>query len=211
MPRVPMDGGPDVSHETFDRLRRYADLLGKWQRSINLVARSTLSDIWSRHILDSLQIHGHIPEGARHLADFGSGGGFPGLVLAIALAGDGADIRVTLVESDRRKCAFLREVARQTGTPVLIRNDRIEALPPLRADVVTARALAPLSELLRLAHRHLTPMGVCLFPKGAAAAEELEAARRGWHFDCESVTSRTARNAVLLKIEGIGHVPPDAA
>ena len=127
-----------VSRETLERLTIYADLLVKWQAKINLVGPETLADLWSRHMLDSAQLFPLIRPDAKRLVDLGSGAGFPGLVLGVMGAPD-----VHLVESDARKCAFLREAARLTGTTVTIHNKRIEQVAPLGADVVTARALAP--------------------------------------------------------------------
>src|SRR3954447_3134702 len=164
-----------VSRETLDRLAAYLDLLRRWQRTINLVGAGTLHNPWRRHILDSAQLVHLLPEGARRLVDLGSGAGLPGLVLAILGIPE-----VHLIESDRRKAAFLREAARATATPVTAHARRIEAAPPLAADVVTARALAPLPNLLPLAARFATPATRCLFLKGRQAETELTEAARGW-------------------------------
>src|SRR5688572_14803801 len=139
-----------VSRETLERLGVYVDLLGHWQRAINLVGAATLADPWRRHILDSAQLMARLPPGARSVVDLGSGPGFPGMVLAI-LGAPG----VVLIESDRRKVEFLREVARATATAVGLQAERIERLPDMPAGVVTARALAPLPRLLPLAERFL--------------------------------------------------------
>jgi len=132
-----------VSRETRERLNTYAELLRKWQRSINLVGPKTLDDLWNRHFVDSAQLLPLIPPTARVLVDFGSGAGFPGLVLAILGMAE-----VHLIESDQRKATFLREVARATGTPVTVHAKRIEQVTPFPADIVSARALAPLGDLL---------------------------------------------------------------
>jgi 16S rRNA (guanine527-N7)-methyltransferase len=148
----------DVSRETLDRLESYAALLTKWSGAINLVGRETLRDAWRRHFLDSAQVVDHLPPApagrARHILDLGSGAGFPGLVLAILGAGE-----VTLVESDAKKAAFLREAARIAGAPAVVICARIESLSPsdLSPDAVTARALAPLPKLLDLAAPFLCP------------------------------------------------------
>jgi 16S rRNA (guanine527-N7)-methyltransferase len=158
-----------VSRETLSRLESYATLLVKWQKAINLVARDSLPDLWRRHMLDSAILWPLIPPEAQVLVDFGSGAGFPGLVLAIMGAPE-----VHLIESDTRKCAFLAEAGRHFAPGrVKIHRGRIEAVPPLAADVVTARALADLDTLLGYAVRFLKPDGVCLFLKGRKAEDEL--------------------------------------
>lgn len=187
-----------VPRETLDRLRVYAELLAKWNPRINLVAASTLADVWRRHMLDSAQLLPLVPPGARRLADFGSGGGFPGLVLAICGAPD-----VQLVESDQRKAAFLREVARATGAPVAVHAVRAEALAPLGADVVTARALAPLDRLLAWTVPHLAPGGVALFPKGARSEAELTAAAALWKMRADRIPSRTDPAGAIVRIQDI--------
>ncbi|MEK0085445.1 16S rRNA (guanine(527)-N(7))-methyltransferase RsmG [Benzoatithermus flavus] len=164
-----------VSRETLDRLQTYLDLLVRWQKAINLVGPATLADPWRRHVLDSGQLRRSWPKDARRLVDLGSGAGLPGLVLAILGVPE-----VHLIESDRRKAAFLREAARACGAAVTVHAARIEEVPPLMADVVTARALAPLTDLLGLAERHLQPRGVCLFLKGRTVETELTSARESW-------------------------------
>jgi 16S rRNA (guanine527-N7)-methyltransferase len=184
-----------VSRETLDRLARYLDLLARWQRTINLVAPSTLADPWRRHVLDSAQLFPLLPPGCRRVADLGSGAGLPGLVLAIMGAPD-----VHLVESDRRKAAFLREAARAAGAGVVVHAARIEDVPPLGADAVTARALAPLADLLGQAERHATPGGVCLFPKGRQAEAELTEAARGWTMSVDRRPSLSDAEGQILII-----------
>jgi 16S rRNA (guanine527-N7)-methyltransferase len=190
----------DVSRETLDRLRHYHDLLTRWQKAINLVGPKTLPDAWRRHFWDSAQLLPHIPPSARRLLDVGSGAGFPGLVLAI-LGVPG----VSLVESDGRKCAFLREVARATGTEVEILNDRLEALeskiaPP---DVITARAFASLDLLLEKTKLYMTPNTVCLFHKGRAVDSEIAEAEARWTMEIEKIPSETDPSGVILKVKGI--------
>ncbi|MGE0630590.1 MAG: 16S rRNA (guanine(527)-N(7))-methyltransferase RsmG [Hyphomicrobiaceae bacterium] len=193
-----------VSRETVDRLRVYEATLRRWQSAINLVAPATLSSIWHRHFADSAQLAALMPDGARALADLGSGGGFPGLVLAIILSDKGLS-RVVLVESDARKAAFLREVARLTSAPVEILSTRIENRQTQSTigavDVVTARALAPLSRLIGLAAPLFGPKTVGLFPKGREAQSEVQAARVEWSFECSLVPSVTepAANIVVIR------------
>ena len=165
-----------VSRETLERLTVHLDLLRRWQPAINLVGPATLADPWRRHFLDSAQLARHLPDAAANLADLGSGAGFPGMVLAL-LGVHG----VHLIEADRRKAQFLREVARATGAPVTIHAERIERMQGWPADVITARALAPLPRLLELAQGFLSADSVCLFLKGRSAERELTEARVSWH------------------------------
>jgi len=187
---------PGVSRETLTRLSLYAELLEKWQKTVNLVGPKTLPEVWQRHMADSAQLLPLIPEGAKRLADFGSGAGFPGLVLAIL-----TNIDTVLVESDVRKSAFLREVARQAGAPVTIQNVRIEAAKPIGADVISARALAPLDDLLKYAMLHLNPGGVGLFPKGESWQDEVAVAAKHHRFTHSVQPSRTAPGAVILTVK----------
>lgn len=196
-----------VSRETLYRLTAYEGLLKQWQRAVNLVAPSTLDDIWHRHFADSAQLLSLAPPGAKAWLDIGSGAGFPGMVLAILLSGrDGT--WVTLVESDQRKAAFLREVARQTGVAVDICCDRIENVATqvnLRlVDVITARALAPLPRLLALAIGAFGANTVGLFLKGRGVEMEIEEARTKWTFACElkpSLTDGEGRIAVVRNLK----------
>ena len=157
-----------VSRETIDKFRAYLALLEKWQRRINLVANSTLPEAWQRHILDSGQLAAYYPPQAKRILDIGSGAGFPGLVLAIM-----GGVTVDLVESDQRKAVFLSTVIRELGLPATVHNQRIESLPNLTPDVITARAVAPVPKLLKLIETQLSPACVCLFLKGAAVEDEL--------------------------------------
>jgi 16S rRNA (guanine527-N7)-methyltransferase len=193
------------------RLEIYAALLAKWQPAINLVGRDTLPDLWNRHMLDSAQLAEHIPasrsDGAPLvIADLGSGAGFPGLVLAIMASDEGRRWQIHLVESDARKCAFLSTVARETKTDVKIHTARIEKLAAFPADIVTARALAPLDSLLDYADPFLMPTSHCLFLKGGAAADELTAASKSWKMTVEQLPSRSGPAGNLLRIRDISRV-----
>jgi 16S rRNA (guanine527-N7)-methyltransferase len=202
----------DVSRETIDKLLAYEALLRQWQKTINLVAPSTLDTVWSRHFADTAQLLALAPPDAKRWLDLGSGAGFPGLVLAIMLAGrEGA--RVTLVESDTRKAAFLGEVARRTGAPVDIRPERIEKIATQSklgaVDVITARALAPLPRLLELAAPAFSAHTIGLFLKGRDAENEVDAARERWTFESSlhpSLTDAGGRivvvRALQAKMEG---------
>ena len=202
-PLTPEDFAAEVivSRETMERLRAYRDLLVKWQRAVNLISSNDLPDIWRRHFLDSAQLMPLLPpapHSPRIIADLGSGAGFPGLVLAILGAGE-----VHLIESDGRKCAFLAEAARVTGAPVTIHNIRLgkdAPEPPIQADVVTSRALAPLEKLLDFAAPLLKPGGTCLFLKGAGAAEELTTAGKVWNMRVEKLPSRTSGEGLILRL-----------
>ncbi|GGH55362.1 16S rRNA (guanine(527)-N(7))-methyltransferase RsmG [Frigidibacter albus] len=200
------DLGLNVSRETSERLATYAELLVKWNPAINLVSKSSLADLQTRHFADSAQLLALCPPDARRWADLGSGGGFPGLVIAILAAESMPDLAVTLVESDGRKAAFLSAVVRETGLRTSVVADRIESLPPLAADVLSARALAPLSQLLAFAEQHLAPNGRALFPKGATHRSEVAESLADWRFDLREHPSKTDPQAVILEIEGVSRV-----
>ena len=199
----------DVSRETVERLEIYADLLATWQRAVNLVAPGTLPEVWHRHFADSAQLLAFAPADVCHWLDLGSGAGFPGLVVAILLADPRKGAKVTLVESDVRKGAFLREVARQTEAPVEILSTRIEKLPTQnsigRVDVVSARALAPMARLIELAEPFMDDQTVGLFPKGREAEVEVRDGLDASRFVCRLVPSLTddqGRIAIVRRIPG---------
>src|SRR5229473_7660384 len=191
------DLDPGVSRETLGRLETMVEVLLRWQKTINLVGRATLDDVWTRHILDSAQLAPLIPK-ARTLADLGSGAGFPGLVLAALRPA----LDVTLIESDARKSAYLGEAARRMALPKQPRIvvSRIEAAAPAQADVMTARALAPLVQLLAWANRHRSNPAICLFHKGKGWQAELTEAMKDWEIECTPQASVTDRDAVILRI-----------
>jgi 16S rRNA (guanine527-N7)-methyltransferase len=177
----------------IDRLTRYDVLLRDWQTRMNLVGPATLDDAWGRHFVDSAQLMQLVPKGASWL-DMGSGGGFPGLVLAALDWG-----RFTLVDSVAKKCRFLEAVRDDLGLGnVQILNARVEALPTLGVEVVTARAAAPLATLFDWGIRHCRPGGQFVFPKGRRWAEEVEEARTRFSFDLETFPSMTDRQARIL-------------
>jgi len=195
-----------VSRETQDRLETYVALLQSWNRRINLVSAESLRDVWRRHVLDSGQLFRHLPKAARNLLDLGSGAGLPGLVLAILGAPD-----VHLIESDQRKAAFLREAARVTGTAVTIHVSRCENVAAFAADVITARALAPLPKLLEMASRFVGPGTVCLFLKGGDVDDALTAARREWIMKPQVMVSESDPTGHILRLEELQHAPRPAA
>jgi len=190
----------DVSRETLERLEHYEALLKKWSRRINLVAPSTLAQAWARHIEDSAQVLAMCPGDARKWVDLGSGGGFPGMVVAILGRELFPELQVTLIESDTRKATFLRTVAREADVSATVLPQRIEEATPQNADVVSARALAPLPVLLGYVARHCRPSGTALLLKGEKAHSELSEARKHWHFKSEESQSATHKDAVILKV-----------
>lgn len=201
------DGVPDidVSRETFERLEGFVALVRKWNDKINLVSQNSLDDIWSRHIIDSIQVLRAAEEG-RHWVDLGSGGGFPGVVIAILAAVEKPEMRVTLIESDQRKCAFLRTASRELGLYATVLCERIELAEPQDADVLSARALANLSQLIEYSNRHLSKGGLALFPKGITWQKEVEESRKKWRFDVRTIDSITEPGAVILKVKGASRV-----
>ncbi len=190
----------DVSRETMERLEVYAALLVKWNTKINLVAKSTIPDIWHRHMADSAQLWSLAPKGVKTWMDMGSGAGFPGLVIGAIASEKAPHLEITLVESDRRKSVFLQSAARAMGITVKVITKRIEQLEPQNADILSARALCSLSQLLEFAEKHLKPGGICLFPKGARVDSELTQASSCWHMAYETFPSMTDPDAVILRI-----------
>jgi 16S rRNA (guanine527-N7)-methyltransferase len=190
-----------LPNATSQRLKIYESLLRKWQRAINLVGTSTLDEVWVRHFADSLQVADAVP-GARRWLDLGSGAGLPGLVTAIKLAGEFGAV-VHLVESNRRKCAFLREAARETGAPVIVHCGRIEdILPALDGpfDALSARALAPLETLIGYAEKFLDEGAVGVFPKGKGFAAELTQTLTDGKFLITEIESKTDPAARLILV-----------
>jgi 16S rRNA (guanine527-N7)-methyltransferase len=194
-----------VSRETLARLDRLVELLLEWQQTHNLIAASTIPTIWTRHIADSLQLLDLAP-GAKSWVDLGSGGGFPGLVLACALA-EKPGSRIHLVESTAKKCGFLQTVTDALGLPAEVQCQRAEAFIPTfpkAPDVVTARALAPLPKLLELAFPLLKKGARGLFLKGQDVGAELTEASKCWSINYKLVPSRTddrARIVVVARLE----------
>ena len=191
-----------VARETVSRLSTYVDLLWKRNQELNLVAESTLQQVWRRHILDSAQLLTLIPDNAKSIIDLGSGAGFPGMVLAI-MAADRAGLGVHLVESTQKKCRFLDEVKDATGAPVTVHWARAEALPVSKADVITARAVAPLEKLLGLAYPFFKSDSIGLFLKGKSLADELTLASKSWKLDSTLIPSRSDPSGTVLRVTGL--------
>jgi 16S rRNA (guanine527-N7)-methyltransferase len=196
----------DVSRETAERLITLAAIVAKWTPAINLIAKSTVSDIWSRHILDSAQMWRLRPEHARKWVDLGSGGGFPGLVVAAFAAEESPEMQVTLVESDTRKTVFLQTAAREMGVTSVIQRCRIEALDLPPQDVISARGLAALDKLLGYAAPLRAPGAVCLFSKGAGVESELTDARASWHIEVRRRPSLVDSAGCILEIPEFSRV-----
>jgi 16S rRNA (guanine527-N7)-methyltransferase len=203
-----------VSRETLARLEIYAAVLQQWQLKINLVAPSTMPDLWHRHIADSAQLLSRVPAvGPLHWLDLGAGAGFPGLVVGLMLA-ERAGSRLVLIESDQRKCAFLREVVRQTALATVVSVDilaeRIETGANTTktgpVDVISARALAPLDRLLGWCQPFFGPQTVAVLPKGRDFDAELEAARRFWRFEVAVQPSETLVDGRILVVRALQRV-----
>lgn len=196
----------DVSRETHERLSHFVDLVIKWNRSINLVAPSTIDAIWNRHIHDSAQLLDYRKFDHGQWVDFGSGGGLPALVLAILAKEKYPKLEFNLVESDQRKAVFLNQAIRETGLSAKVFPTRTELLHPFGSNVVSARAVAALDVLCGWASRHLADGGRAIFPKGAKFSDEIATARQNWTFDLLEVPSVTEANAKVLILENIRHV-----
>ena len=194
----------NVSRETGVRLEQYEDLLRHCNSRINLIAPSTVSDIRQRHIEDCLQLARICPASKGTWLDIGSGGGLPGLILAIAKAD--SDLKFTLIESDQRKATFLRTVIRELAlTNCRVIAKRIEGVEPLNTDYISARALAPLPRLMAYLDHHLSKDGQAWLMKGQQWQTEIEDARADWTFTCEAFPSETQQGAAILKISGLSH------
>jgi len=196
----------NVPHGTLSDFTRWYGLLRKWNARINLVAPKEVEQFWRRHAYDSWQLTAHLPLGWRRLVDLGSGGGFPGLAFGIfakQIADEPESREVHLVESVGKKTSFLKTVTRELGLPVTVHTARVENLQPLKADVLTARAFAPLPRLFAYAQPHLSNSAILLLPKGESADKEIGLAREGWHFDVESFKSQTDSAASILRIDGL--------
>jgi 16S rRNA (guanine527-N7)-methyltransferase len=190
-----------VSRETEDRLAIFVDLLDRWRRKTNLIADSTFPSVWTRHIADSAQLVALAPT-ARRWVDMGSGAGFPGLITAIQLA-DVSGAMVHCIESDGRKCAFLREAARATGAAATIHPVRVEAIAPESlgpVDAVTARAFAPLPLTLKLARPWMERAAIAVFPRGESARDQIAALPEARAYAIETLQSVVNPKAAILRI-----------
>jgi len=190
-----------VSRETLARLKAYVGMLGKWNARINLVSARALEDVWRRHIWDSAQLAAFIPPQAKSLVDLGSGAGFPALVLALLRP----DLRTVLTEATAKKCRFLEAAAQRIGVPAEIRNLRIESMPRAPFDIVTARACAPLDQLLGYAQPFQAPGTINLFLKGQSVEAELTQAHKSWRIRAIRHPSKTDPSGTILEIRELRH------
>ena len=195
--------GIDVSRETIDRLNQLESIVLKWNPKINLIAKSTIDNIWVRHILDSAQLFQYAQPNVSTWLDIGSGGGFPGIVMAAMSVGFGYKTDFTFVESDQRKAAFLRAAVRELDLTVTILAERIEEISPQNTEVITARALKSVTELLPMLERHIAPDGVAILPKGRTFADEILVARQHWQFNMSEHISITDIDACILILKDI--------
>ncbi len=184
-----------VSRETIEKLEIYISLLQQWNKKINLVSQQGMDQVWKRHVYDSFQLIRYLDSSIKSIADLGSGGGFPGLILALS-----TDIPVILIESDMRKTIFLREVLRQTKTQATVLCQRIENVNAISVDVVTARALTSLTQLLEFSKNILNKNGYCLFLKGRSVNLEIEEAQKNWKINYKTFSSQTNADGVIVKI-----------
>ena len=190
-----------ASHEAVEKLDLYAAMLSEWNDRFNLVAPSTLPHVWSRHFLDSAQLMPLMPAGQQTLADLGSGAGFPGLVLSIIGKKD-----VHLVESTGKKADFLRAVIEKLGLDAVVHQQRVEDMRDFKFDIITARALSKLNDLLKIANPVLKKNGLCLFLKGQKADEELTESRKYWMFECEKTQSLSGPDGAILAIRNLHYI-----
>ena len=191
-----------VSRETLERLKKHAALLADWNSRHNLISRASMDDLWRRHFWDSAQVAPMISTTARTLVDLGSGAGFPGLVLAELRP----ELRITLIESTAKKCRFLKAVADELGLKPDIRQQRIEDVAVQRFDVITARACAPLADLLAYAQRFWGPNTRAFLHKGQNLAAELTQAGKSWRIDSEQHSSRSDPSGIILEIRELQRV-----
>ena len=190
----------DVSRETLDKFIAYADMLEKWQKSINLVSNKTLADKWRRHFYDSAQLISHIQNTEKpiKILDLGSGAGFPGLVLSILDAGE-----VHLVEGVGKKCAFMKQVIQKNGLNAVVHNERIEQMDAFKVDLITSRACADLSKLLDLTLPFMSHETECLFLKGEKYNQEINDVSKKWCFEVKKIPSKSEESGMILHLSNI--------
>ena len=194
----------NVSRETYSKLDLYCQSLIEWQEKFNLVSANSLKDAWNRHFEDSAQLYDLIPEKAKNLADVGSGAGFPGMVIAIMSNEKKPYLKTTLIESIKKKTMYLNHVREITGVKNLeIINDRAENIKNKKFDVITARAVTSLANLLKTTHHLLNNKGICIFPKGASYQKEVDEAKKSWNFSLKTVPSKTSEEGKILIISNL--------
>ena len=193
----------NVSRETIDELKKYETLVKEWNNKFNLISKSSIPYIWERHILDSLQLCRFIKEIDGVMCDFGSGAGFPAIVIAIVAEELFPNLRVSLVESIGKKATFLNEVKNVLGLNITVYNDRIEKLKLPKADIISSRALASLPKLLEYSKPFCKPTTRLIFPKGEKWKEEVLEAEKNWKFDYQTKQSLTSSTGCILQIKNI--------
>jgi 16S rRNA (guanine527-N7)-methyltransferase len=195
-----------IHQDSLADYETWLSLLKKWNSRINLVAPKSLDQFWTRHALDSAQILPLIPNPAKTIVDFGSGAGFPAIAIAIDAKHRGSERTVHLIESVGKKANFLKTVSRETSLPTFIHAERIETLDPLRADIITARAFAPLERLLPLANRHLADDGQIILLKGSSIDQEIDRARQDWRFSYETSPSLSDESGSIIRLRDLSRL-----
>lgn len=193
----------DISSEILADFRKWHNLLLTWNKRINLVSKSALDEFWKRHALDSWQVTRFVPKDAKTILDLGSGGGFPGLALAIAAKHNQSGQTVTLVESVGKKANFLRTVIRELNLPASVKAERVESLPSVPVDLISARAFAPLPQLLTYAHPFWAEDTAAVLLKGQSLEDEIESAKEKWSFNADTSPSVSAPDGVVVKIQNL--------
>lgn len=189
-----------VSRETCDLLRLYYDMLISWNKKINLVSRKSINTSWNRHFLDSAQLWLYLPEKASIWLDFGSGAGFPGLVIAFISKELKPDLKIILVEKNKKKAFFLIEVVNKFDLNVEILSKNVETIKPQKADVITSRAFGKLDHLLKISYKHQNKDTTALFPKGISFKEEIIISKKNWSYELEKIKNIIDNNSFILKI-----------
>ena len=192
-----------VSRETCDLLSVYYDMLMHWNKKINLVSRKSINTSWDRHFLDSAQLWLYLPQKANTWLDFGSGAGFPGLVLALISRELKPSLKFTLVEKNKKKAIFLNEVVNKIGLNVEILPYNVELIKPQNADVITSRAFGKLDHLLRISYKHQNNDTTSFFPKGVSFSEEIKISKKKWNYELEKIKNIIDNNSFILKIRNI--------
>jgi len=192
----------EILEKSKQKLENFVEILLEWQKKINLISNSTIKDVWDRHILDSLQLYSLLPGSASSLMDVGTGGGFPGMVLAIANSCCFNKLnKIVLVESQLKKCLFLEEVSKKLSIPVIIRNKRVEEIEEV-VDVITSRGVTSCSDLLKKTIGCRSKETVCLFLKGENVDDELKEIRPFYYI--EKIKSQTKEGSFIIRIKEEG-------
>jgi len=195
----------NVSRETINLLKTYEASLNEWQNKMNLVSKNSLPDAWNRHFADSMQLFNLLPQDAEIVYDFGSGAGFPGMVLAVMSKEKTPYLKFKLVESIGKKTLYLKHVKEITGANVDVINERIEKIKPEIADAITSRAMCSLNELLKYSRPFCSKKTKMIFLKGRNYKEELQIAQKEWKFKLEILPNQESSDGVILIITDLHH------